>query len=201
MFKLAHQFLRGCGWFAVLAGGGAGIVFSMIAVHESGVLNPSIGRELFTHVLLGRLPTLLVAAFVLLRVNFQLATDAGLARRLHDGRQTRAYAFACAMVCLVAWIWFFLSALAGSWLGMMQGLSGYGQTVWESYWVEFQYSYIVHAGFRMLLLAACLSLLAFVEIRFLQAHEGNTHLMMSRAMTLCVLLIIGIEVTDFFWTL
>lgn len=84
---------------------------------------------------------------------------------------------------------------------MMQGLSGYGQTVWESYWVEFQYSYIVHAGFRMLLLAACLSLLAFVEIRFLQAHEGNTHLMMSRAMTLGVLLIIGIEVTDFFWTL
>ena len=53
----------------------------------------------------------------------------------------------------------------------------------------------------MLLLAACLSLLAFVEIRFLQAHEGNTHLMMSRAMTLGVLLIIGIEVTDFFWTL
>ncbi len=201
MFNLAHQFLRGCGWFAVLVGGAAGVVFSVIAVHESGVLDPAVSRELFTHALLGRLPTLLVAAFVLLRVNFQLATDAGLARRLYDGRQTEAYVLACALACVVAWMWFFLCVLAGSWLGMMQGLSGYGHTVWESFWIEFQYRYIVHAGVRMLLLAASLSLLAFLEIRFLQAHEDATHLMMSRAMTLGVLLIIGIEVADFFWML
>ncbi len=201
MFNLAHQFLRGCGWFAVLVGGLAGMAFSVIAAHESGVLDPAISRELFSHVLLGRLPTLLVAAFVLLRVNFQLATDAGLARRLHEGRQTGDYVLACALACVVAWMWFFLSVMAGSWLGMMHSLSGYGQTVWESFWVEFQYPYIIHAGVRMLLLAGCLSLLAFLEIRFLQAHEGKTHLMMSRAMTLGVLLIIGIEVADFFWML
>ena len=201
MFDLAQKFLRGCGWFAVLVGGAAGLGFSWLSVHESTRLDPQITRELFNHVLLGRLPTLLVAAFVLLRVNFQLATDAGLARRLHDGRQTGAYVMACTVACLMAWMWFFLSVLAGSWLGMMQGFSGYGQSVWESFWGEFRFFYIAHAGLRMLLLAGFLSLLAFLEVRFLQAHEGQTHRMMSRAMTLGMLSIIGIEVADFFWML
>ena len=200
-FTLAHNFLRGCGWFALIFGGALGLVFSLVSVHESGVLDPGVGRELFTHLLLGRLPTLLVAAFVLLRVNFQLATDAGLARRVYDGRQTSAYALACILACLMAWMWFFMSVLAGSWLGMMLGLSGYGQSAWESYWIDFKYAYFIHAGIRMLLLAVCLSLLAFVEIKVLRSHEESRHLMMSRAMALGMLLIIGIEVADLFWML
>ncbi len=201
MFELAQKFLRGCGWFAVIVGGTAGLGFSWLSLHESARLDPQISRELFNHLLLGRLPTLLVAAFVLLRVNFQLATDAGLARRLHEGRQTGAYVMACAVACLTAWAWFFLSVLGGSWLGMMHGFSGYGQAIWESFWGTFRFMYIAHAGLRMLLLAAFLSLLAFLEVRFLQAHEGQNHRMMSRAMTLGMLTIIGIEAADFFWML
>ena len=201
MLDLAQKFLRGCGWFAVLVGGFAGLAFSWFSVHESAQLDPQISREIFNHLLLGRLPTLLVAAFVLLRVNFQLATDAGLARRLHDGRQTGAYVLACALACLTAWMWFFLSVLAGSWLGMMYGFSGYGQAIWASFWGAFPWTYLAHAGLRMLLLSAFLSLLAFLEVRFLQAHQGQSHRMMSRAMTLGMLTIIGIEVADFFWML
>lgn len=201
MLDLAHKFLRGCGWFAVIVGGFAGLGFSLLSVYESARLDPQISREVFNHLLLGRLPTLLVAAFVLLRVNFQLATDAGLARRLHDGRQTGAYVMACALACLTAWMWFFLSVLVGSWLGMMYGFSGYGQAVWESFWGAFEWTFLAHAGLRMLLLAACLSLLAFLEVWFLQAHQGQSHRMMSRAMTLGMLTIIGIEVADFFWML
>ena len=201
MLELAQKFLRGCGWFAVIVGGLSGLAFAWLSVHEATRLDPQISRELFNHLLLARLPTLLVAAFILLRVNFQLATDVGLARRLHDGRQTGAYVMACALACLTAWMWFFLSVLAGSWLGMMYGFSGFGQTVWESFWGKFPFTYLAHAGLRMLLLAAGLSLLAFLEIRFLQAHEGQKHRMMSRATTLGMLAIIGIEVADFFWML
>lgn len=200
-FSLTQNFLRGCGWFSLIFGGAIGVVFSLVSVHESGVLAPSVGRGLFTHLLLGRLPTLLVAAFVLLRINFQLATDVGLARRLFEGRKTAAYAGACILACLVAWIWFFLSVLGGSWLGMMLGLSGDGHGVWESYWIDFQYADFIHAAIRMILLAFCLSLLAFIEIHVLQSHQDSAHLMMSRAMTLGMLLIIAIEVADLFWML
>ena len=78
MFDIAQKFLQGCGWFALIVGGLAGAGFGLLTQHESAVLEPQVSRELFTHALLGRLPTMLVAAFVLLRVNFQLATDAGL---------------------------------------------------------------------------------------------------------------------------
>ncbi|MFM7026162.1 MAG: hypothetical protein ACKOWC_08935 [Limnohabitans sp.] len=198
MFDIAHKFLRGCGWFALLVGGVSGAAFAWLSQHESGVLDPQISRQIFTHVLLGRMPTVLVAAFVLLRVNFQLATDPGLARRLHDGHLTADYVLACALACVMAWAWFFLSVLAGSWLGMVQALSGYGQVVWESFWTEFEFRYLAHAGARMLMLAASLSALTFFEVRFLQAHEEPSHQMMSRAMTLGMLVIVGIEVADFF---
>ena len=201
MLDIAQKFLRGCGWFAVIVGGLAGVVFAWLSQHESGVLEPQISRQLFAHVLLGRLPTVLVAAFVLLRVNFQLATDTGLARRLYEGRQTGDYVLACALACVTAWMWFFLSVLAGSWLGMVQSDPGYGQTVWASFWAEFEFGYLAHAGARMLLLASGLSLLTFLEVRFLQAHEGQNHHMMSRAMTLGMLLIVGTEMADFFWML
>lgn len=201
MLDIAQKFLRGCGWFSLIVGGLAGMAFAWLSQHESGVLEPEISRQLFTHVLLGRMPTLLVAAFVLLRVNFQLATDTGLARRLHEGHQTGAYVAACAMACVMAWMWFFLSVLSGSWLGMVQSDPGYGYRVWASFWTEFELDYLAHAGARMLLLATGLSLLTFLEVRFLRTHEGQNHHMMSRAMTLGVLLIIGIEVADFFWML
>lgn len=201
MLDTAQKFLRGCGWFALVFGGLAGLVFAWLSQHESGVLEPQIGQQLFTHVLLGRLPTWLVASFVLLRVNFQLATDTGLARRLHDGHQTGAYIMACALASVIAWMWFFLSVLAGTWLGMVPADPGYGQTVWAALWSAFEFQYLAHAGARMLMLAASLSVLTFLEVRFLQAHEGPNHPMMSRAMTLGMLTIIGIEVADFFWML
>lgn len=175
------------------------MAFSVIAVHESGLLDPAISRQIFTHWMLGRLPTLLSATFVLLQINFHLATDAGLARRLLTGGQTLEYSLACVLACVLAWMWFFLSVLFGSWLGMMQSLSGYGHAVWESFWVDFQYPFIIHAGLRSLLLAVCLSMLAFVEIHFLQDKQDSPQQTISRTMLLGVFLIISIEIADFFW--
>ena len=63
MFDIAQKFLRGCGWFALIVGGLAGAGFGLLTQHESAVLEPQVSRELFTHALLGRLPTMLVAAF------------------------------------------------------------------------------------------------------------------------------------------
>ena len=49
---------------AVLFGGLSGLAFSWLSVHEATRLDPQISRELFNHFLLGRLPTLLVAACI-----------------------------------------------------------------------------------------------------------------------------------------
>lgn len=201
MLDIAHKILRGCGAFALIVGGLSGLTFALLASHESGAIDPAISQQVFVHGLLGRLPTLLVASFILLRVNFQLATDPGLARRLHDGHQTGAYVGACALVSLIAWMWFFLSALAGSWLGMMQGFSGYGHAVWESFWMHCEFTTLAHAAVRMLLLAACLSGLTFFEMWFMRQHEERSHQMMSRAMTLGMLTLITIEIGDFLWLL
>jgi hypothetical protein len=198
---LAQTFLSGCGWFAILLGGALGLSFGIVT--QTGVLplDPEWSRQLFSHLLLGRLPTLLVAAFVLLRVNFQLATDAQFLQVLFEHKKFGAYVLACVLVSMLAWSWFFLSVLAGSWLGMMLGLSGFGQLTWETHLVEFQFAQLLHAAFRMLVLALGLSLLTFVEIKFLSMQPDQMHLMMSRTTIFGVVMILGIELLDFFWSL
>jgi len=80
-------------------------------------------------------------------------------------------------------------------------LSGFGQLTWETHLVEFQFAQLLHAAFRMLVLALGLSLLTFVEIKFLSMQPDQMHLMMSRTTIFGVVMILGIELLDFFWSL
>ena len=201
VYERAHQFLAGCGWFALIVGGGLGLVFGLYAHQQSGLLDPSYLKEIFSHVLLGRLPTVLVAAFVLLRVNFQMATDHTFEHVWTQTRHSLTYVVACGVTCMLAWMWFFLAVLIGSWLGMMQSHAGFGQGVWEAYWGEFEFQYWLHAGLRMLLLAAALSGLTYFEIKLLKSHQNWDSHMMSRSMTVGMVIIVGIEVLDLLWQL
>lgn len=199
VYAHAEQFLAGCGWFAVVVGGGMGWCFGWYSQHQSGVIDPEFLRQLFTHGLLGRLPTLLVAAFVLLRVNFQMATDQRVQRVWGGGDEALSYVLACGMTCILAWVWFFLAVLGGAWLGMMQSHAGYGHGAWASYWVGFEFHALAHAALRMLSLAAGLSVLTFFELRLLKTHQERGHAMMSRSMIVGMLLIVAIEVLDLLW--
>lgn len=198
---LTQTFLLGCGWFAILLGGLLGLTFGVVTQTGDLAIDPTWSRQLFAHLLLGRLPTLLVAAFVLLRVNFQLATDAQWVQVLFVHKKFGAYVLACVVASMLAWAWFFLSVMAGSWLGIMHSFSGFGQLVWESHLGEFQFVQLLHAAFRMLVLALGLSLLTLVEIKFLSMQADQMHLMMSRTTILGVVMILGIELLDFFWSL
>jgi hypothetical protein len=198
---LTQTFLLGCGWFALLLGGALGLAFAIATQSGALAIDPEWSRQLFAHLMLGRLPTLLVACFVLLRINFQFATGAELVRGLFERKKFGAYVLACVLTTMLAWSWFFLSVLAGSWLGFMHSFSGLGQLFWESYLVEFQFLQLFHAAFRMLLLSLCLCLLALFEIKFLSTQPDQLHQMMSRTTIFGVLVILGIESLDFFWSL
>ncbi|PIT71462.1 hypothetical protein B9Z42_14975 [Limnohabitans sp. B9-3] len=199
--NLTQTLLLGCGWFAILLGGSLGLAFAIAT--QSGVLaiDPEWSRQLFAHFMLGRLPTLLVACFVLLRVNFQFATDAELVQGLFERNKFGAYVLACILATMLAWSWFFLSVLVSSWLGFMHSFSGFGQIFWESYLVEFQFSQLLHAAFRMFVLSLSLCLVTLFEIKFLSTQPDQLHQMMSRTTIFGVLMILGIELLDFFWSL
>lgn len=201
VYARANRFLAGCGWFALLVGGGLGLGFGVYSQSHAGMLEPDWLSQIFSHVLLGRLPTILVAAFVLMRVNFQIATDQSFQHVWSGADQGLAYMLACGVTCMLAWAWFFLAVLGGTWLGMMHSHAGFGQTVWESYWGEFEWAFLLHACVRMLMLALCLSALTFVEIKLLKTHRDDGHTMMSRAMTLGMAMIAGIELLDLVWML
>lgn len=199
VYSHAGRFLAGCGWYAMVVGGGIGLCFGVYSQTQSGLIDPEYLRQLFTDGLLGRLPTLLVAAFVLLRVNFQIATDRSFQRFWSDADQGVSYVLACGLTCLLAWAWFFLAVLSGTWLGMMQSHSGYGHVVWVAYWGGFEFQALAHAAVRMLLLSACLSVLTFFELRLLKADEAHGHAMMSRSMILGMVMIVAIEILDLLW--
>lgn len=195
VFYWAEKLSRGCGWFAVCVGTALGLAFGVLSQKISSV-DPGYTHQILTLILFGHLPTFFVSAFVLLRVSFQLATDSDMRADVRDGEQMSAYGFACALVSVMAWIWFFLAVMFGCWLGMMYAFGGYAESVWISFWVDFDLVYLLHAALRMVLLALSLSALAFFELNFLRVHHEQLGMLMSRSMTLGMALIVGIELLD-----
>ncbi|WP_146178938.1 hypothetical protein [Limnohabitans sp. Jir61] len=195
VFHWAEKLARGCGWFALCVGVLLGGAFGF-ATQLSVSLDPNLIHQVLTHFLFGHLPTFLVSSFVLLRVSFQLTTESEMRVDWVQGQQAAAYSLACALVCLMAWVWFFLSAMLGCWLGMMFALNGYAMPVWDAFWFDFDLSHLFHAALRMLLLALSLSVMTLVEVFFLQARRHQLGLLMSRFMTIGMFLIVAIELLD-----
>lgn len=195
IFHWAEQLARGCGWFACVVGLGCGWAVALFFQNASW-LNADLAHQMLTHVLFGHLPTVLVSAFVLLRVGFQLATDDSTRTEWNHSNQVATYALACALVGLLAWAWFFLSAMAGFLIGLVQTAQGSAFAYWTAYWVDFDLGHLLHAVGRMVLLSLALSAMTFIEVNLLRAHRDQLGMLMSRFMTLGMFLIVAIEALD-----
>jgi hypothetical protein len=198
MSSIAHsaqKLARGCGWFALLMGTGVGYVIGLFS-QQGALVDQTLAHKFITYFLFGHIPTFLVSLFILLRVGFQLSTDDDVRAEWTQGHQVLPLALACALVCLLAWAWFFLAVMFGFWLGLMQALSGFAQPVWNAYWLDFAWSNLSHAALRMTLLALALSVMTYVETSLLRNRPDQLAMLMSRFMTLGFAVIVAVELTD-----
>lgn len=191
----AEKLARGCGWFALSAGIGLGGVFGWF-FQQGASFDITLTHQVLSQVLFGHLPTFFVSAFILLRVSFQLSTDDQTRAEWTGGEQALAYAIGCAMVCVMTWTWFFLSAMLGFGLGLVQTLGGDALPAWNAFWFDFDFHQLVHAAFRMSLMACALSLMTFIEISFMRTRMHQLGILMSRFMTVGMVMIVGIELLD-----
>lgn len=195
IFIWAEKLARGCGWFALCVGVGLGGVFGGF-FQQGASFDIALTHQVLSQVLFGHLPTFFVSAFVLLRVSFQLSTDEQTRTEWTGGEQALAYAVGCAIVCVMTWTWFFLSTMLGFGLGLMQTLGGDAWPAWDAFWFDFDFHQLAHAAFRMSLMACALSLMTFVEISFMRTRRHQLAILMSRFMTVGMVMLVGIELLD-----
>jgi len=195
MFHSAETLTRGCGWFALVVGSGFGYIFGLLS-QQSTAVDQTFVHQLITNSLFGHIPTFFVSLFILLRVGFQLSTDAEVRAEWTQGHQAVSFAMACALVCLIGWAWFFVAVMFGFWLGLSQSLSGFAHPVWDAYWIDFDLFNLLHAALRMAVLSIALSLMTYVETSLLRSRPDQLSMLMSRFMTLGFAVIVAVEVTD-----
>jgi hypothetical protein len=195
MSHSAEALTRGCGWFALLVGTGFGYVFGLLS-QQSTVIDQTFVHQLITYSLFGHIPTFFVSLFILLRVGFQLSTDAEVRAEWTQGHQAVSFALACALVCLIGWAWFFVAVMLGFWLGLSQALSGFAHPVWDAYWMDFNLFNLLHAALRMAVLAITLSVMTYIETSLLSSRPDQLSMLMSRFMTLGFAVIVAVELTD-----
>jgi len=195
IFHSAETLSRGCGWFALVVGTGIGYVFGLFS-QQSTAIDQTFVHQLITYSLFGHIPTFFVSLFILLRVGFQLSTYAEGRTEWTQGHQAVSFALACALVCLIGWAWFFVAVMFGFWLGLMQSLSGFAHPVWDAYWMDFDLFNLLHAAFRMVVLAIVLSVMTFIETSLLKSRPDQLYMLMSRFTTLGFAVIVAVELTD-----
>lgn len=194
-FVRAEKLVRGCGWFSLFLGIGSGWSLGYWS-HKVVLVDSNLLHQFLTHILFGHLPTFFVSSFVLLRVGFHLATESDMRSEWTSSEQASKFAISCALVSLLAWAWFFFSAMLGFYLGLLQVSDGYAAPFWSSYWLDFDLTHIFHAMGRMCLLSVVLSGMIFLEVNFLREHRDHLGMLMSRFMTLGMFLILLIEILD-----
>lgn len=195
---LTQRLLHGCGWFAVCAGGLLGLAASWLS---QGPLasQPQWADAVFSHVLMGRLPTFLVAVFVLFRLNFHWVTQPQFVQSiLQNDRSPWGFALASALTASLCWAWLVLSAIGFTWFFLELRVSGHAQVAFVHLLTQLSPMSLLHDGLRLWALATCVAWVSFIEVRFLGAHQLEPSMALSRAMVMGLLLIAGIEAADFF---
>ena len=78
----------------------------------------------------------------------------------------------------------------------MHASNGYVTPIWNAFWFDFDLNHLLHASFRMALLAASLSVMTFFETSFLRVRRNELGTLMSRFMIFGMLMIVGVELID-----
>lgn len=195
---LAQRLLRGCGWFALCCGSLLGITASWLS---QGPLasQPQWADAIFSQVLMGRLPTVLVAVFVLFRLNFHWVTEPQFVQAiLQNDRSPWGVALANAITASLCWAWLLFCGLGLTWFFLELRIGGHAHLAFEHLLIQISPLSWLHDWLRLTALSVGVAWVSFIEVRFLGAHQLEPSLALSRAMVLGLLWVGGVESADFF---
>ena len=195
---LTQRLLQGCGWFALCAGSLIGLAAAWLS---QGPLasQPQWADAIFSQVLMGRLPTFLVAVFVLFRLNFHWVTHPQFVQAiLHNERSPWGFALASALTASLCWAWLLLSSIGLTWFFLELRMGGHAHVAFLHLLTQLSPQAWLHDGLRLWMLAVSVAWVSFIEVRFLGAHQLEPSMALSRATVLGLLLVGGIETADFF---
>ncbi len=198
---LVESFYRGATWFGVCVGGGIGLCFGLL-LHIVLASQPTLAHQILAHVMLGKLPTLLVALYMLLRISFLMQTDSVESQHVQSSAlHPLAHSCACVAAVSVAWAMFMVWVSAGYVLGLAWGFPGQVQALVDALIDDMDLWLLLRALVRMLGLGWVLALSTAFEARWLMSPHHDRSLAMMRSMFWGSVCIAAVEAADvyIFW--
>lgn len=195
---LAQQLLHGCGWFALCVGSALAALTCWL-LDGPLMAQPQWAHQVLGHFLWGRLPTLLVAWFVVLRLNLHGMLTPALGQAVMQQRLSPwGLGWACVATATLCWMWLLLVALVLTGVGAQWVLGGHVQSMLTHLLSDSTAQPLWHGGLRLWVLAMAVAWLSFIEWRFLGARQLAPGMAFMRAMVLGALGVLGLELADFF---
>ncbi len=195
---LALRLLHGCGWFALCIG----VALATLAcwlLDGPLMSQPQWAHQVLGYFLWGRLPTFLVALFVLLRLNLHGALHPELGQAvLQHHISPWGLGVACIITAGMCWMWLLLVATGLTALAAEVLLGGHAKSLLSHLLTDSSAAPLWHGGLRLLVQSMALTWVSFIELRFLGAQDIAPSLAFMRAMLLGGLAVVGIELADFF---
>ena len=195
---LAQRLLHGCGWFALCVGSALAALTCWL-LDGPLMAQPQWAHQVLGHFLWGRVPTLLVAWFVVLRLNLHgMLTPALVQGVLQQQLSPWGLGWACVVTATLCWMWLLLVASVLTGVGAQWVLGAHAQSLLAHVLSDSTAQPLWHAGLRLLVLAMTLAWVSFIEWRFFSAPHLAPGMAFMRAMVLGALVVLGLELADFF---
>ncbi len=195
---LAQRLLHGCGWFALCVGAAVAALACWL-LDGPLMSQPQWAHQVLGYFLWGRLPTFLVALFVMFRLNLHgvLHPELGQAVLVHH-ISPWGLGVACIITAGMCWMWLLLVATGLTALATEVLLGGHAKSLLSHLLTDSSAKPLWHGGLRLLVQSMAVAWVSFIELRFLGTQDIAPSLAFMRAMLLGGLAVVGIELADFF---
>ena len=195
---LAQRLMHGCGWFALCVGAAVAALACWL-LDGPLMSQPQWAHQVLGYFLWGRLPTFLVALFVMFRLNLHgvLHPELGQAVLVHH-ISPWGLGVACIITAGMCWMWLLLVATGLTALATEVLLGGHAKSLLSHLLTDSSAKPLWHGGLRLLVQSMAVAWVSFIELRFLGAQDIAPSLAFMRAMLLGGLAVVGIELADFF---
>lgn len=194
---LAQRLLHGCGWFAVCIGAALAALACWL-LDGPLMSQPQWAHQVLGYFLWGRLPTLLVALFVMFRLNLYGVLHPDLGQRvLQHHISPWGLGVSCVITASMCWMWLLLvsTGLTGAAAEVLLG--GHAQSLLGHLLTDSPVAPLWQGGLRLLVQSMAVAWVSFLELRFFSAQNIAPSIAFMRAMLLGGLVVVGIELADF----
>lgn len=194
---LAQRLLHGCGWFALCVGLAVAALASWL-LDGPLMSQPQWAHQVLGYFLWGRLPTLLVALFVMFRLNLHGVLHPELGQAvLHHHISPWGLGVACVITASMCWMWLLLVSTGLTGIAVEVFLGGHAKSLLGHLLTDSSAAPLWQGGLRLLVQSMGLAWVSYFELRFLGAQNIAPSIAFMRAMLLGGLVVLGIELADF----